>query len=64
MSQREKKAIQAWFSGTEVEQIDQWRRQQDEIPQLAEAMRMLVRRGLAASARSDKAREHRAAAAE
>jgi hypothetical protein len=49
MSQRVKKAIQAWFDGPEVAQIDKWRRQQNEIPPLAEAMRVLVRRGLAAT---------------
>jgi hypothetical protein len=47
MSQREKKAIQAWFDGPEVAEIDRWRRAQDEIPALAEAMRILVKRGLA-----------------
>ena len=47
--QRVKKAIQAWFDGPEVAEIDRWRRQQDEIPPLAEAMRVLVRRGLAAT---------------
>jgi hypothetical protein len=62
--QRVKKAIQAWFDGPEVAEIDQWRRQQDEIPNLAEAMRVLVKRGLAVSAsKSDKGRS-RAAAAE
>jgi hypothetical protein len=49
MSQREKKAIQAWFDGREVAEIDRWRRQQDGIPALAEAMRTLVKRGLAAT---------------
>jgi hypothetical protein len=51
--QREKKAFQAWFDPPEVAQIDQWRREQDEIPTIAEAMRVLVKRGLAANA-SDK----------
>jgi hypothetical protein len=50
MSQkREKKACQAWFDGPEIAQIDRWRRQQDEIPSIADAMRTLVKRGLAAS---------------
>jgi hypothetical protein len=47
--QRVKKAIQAWFDGPEVAEIDEWRRQQSEIPPLAEAMRVLVKRGLAAT---------------
>ena len=59
-----KKAIQAWFDRPEVEEIDNWRRAQPEIPNLAEAMRVLVKRGLAVSAsKSDKGRS-RAAAAE
>lgn len=49
MSEQRKRAIQAWFNGPEVAEIDRWRRQQSEIPALAEAMRVLVRRGLAVS---------------
>src|SRR5690242_12377411 len=55
--QHAKKAIQAWFDGPEVAEIDRWRREQIEIPPLAEAMRVLVRRGLAASD-TDEEQEH------
>ncbi|MEH2547143.1 hypothetical protein V1283_003788 [Bradyrhizobium sp. AZCC 2262] len=48
MSQREKKACQAWFDEPEIAQIDHWRRRQAVIPTIAEAMRVLVKRGLAA----------------
>jgi hypothetical protein len=48
MSQQ-KRAYQAWFDGPEVAQIDRWRRQQDEIPSIADALRTLVKRGLAAT---------------
>jgi hypothetical protein len=52
--QRVKKAIQAWFDGPEVAEIDQWRRRQNEIPPLAEAMRVLVKHGLAANESDEK----------
>jgi hypothetical protein len=52
--QRRKRAIQAWFDGPEVAQIDRWRRDQDEIPSIAEAMRTLVKRGLAAAGSDEK----------
>ena len=45
----QKRAYQAWFDGPEVAQIDRWRRQQDEIPSIADALRTLVKRGLAAT---------------
>jgi hypothetical protein len=64
MSDNGKRAIQAWFGREEVAEINQFRREQDDIPSLADAIRDLVRRGLAASARSDKRRERHAAAAE
>jgi hypothetical protein len=41
------KAIQARFEGPEVAQIESWRRKQESIPPLAEALRTLVKRGLA-----------------
>jgi hypothetical protein len=58
MSQREKKACQAWFDGSEIAQIDRWRRQQDEIPTIAEAMRTLVKRGLATTGSDEKKASH------
>lgn len=62
MTQREKKAIQAWFNGPEVAEIDRWRRAQDEIPSLADAMRQLVRRGIKATEAAAKARRSATAA--
>jgi len=50
---QKKKACQAWFDGPEVAEINRFRRDQDEIPTIAEAIRVLVKRGLAAT----KARE-------
>jgi hypothetical protein len=44
------RAIQARFPGKEFAALENWRRQQDEIPPLSAAMRILVKRGLAASA--------------
>jgi hypothetical protein len=57
--QRGKRAIQAWFDGPEVAAINKYRRDQDEIPAWAEAIRELVKRGLAAS-RKDEKRERAA----
>jgi len=59
MSQQQhgKRAFQAWFDKPEIERIDCWRRQQDVIPTIAEAMRELVKRGLAATASEAKASE-------
>lgn len=53
MSQQ-KRAYQAWFDGPEVAQIDRWRRQQDKIPSIADALRTLVKRGLAATGSDEK----------
>lgn len=57
------KAIQARFEGPEVAQIESWRRKQESIPPLAEALRTLVKRGLASESdeqQSSGAREHAA----
>lgn len=40
------RAIQARFPTGEFEQIENWRRAQPQIPNLADAMRTLVLRGL------------------
>lgn len=45
----EKKPLQAWFDAPELALIDRWRREQPVIPSIADAMRTLVRRGLAAT---------------
>lgn len=52
------RAIQSRFDDPEVQAIDAWRRAQPLIPNLAEAMRVLVFRGLRAS--PDEAEEQRA----
>jgi hypothetical protein len=41
-----KKMLQARFARSEVEQIENWRREQRQIPNVAEALRALVFRGL------------------
>jgi len=41
-------AIQGRFSDLDVKQVDDWRRQQRTIPSRADALRVLVRRGLQA----------------
>jgi hypothetical protein len=40
------KAIQAFFSAPEVEEIENFRRAQRDIPSLAETLRTLAKRGL------------------
>jgi hypothetical protein len=59
--QREKRAAQAWFSGPEFAQINRFRTEQDDdvILTIAEALRRLVKLGLAA-AESDEKRERAA----
>jgi hypothetical protein len=58
MSQQERvKAIMARFSTTEAAAIDRWRREQDEIPSIATAVRTLVRRGLEVERRPETAEE-------
>ena len=58
-------AIQGRFTDPDVEEIDNWRRAQREIPSRADALRTLVKRGLAVStSKSDKGQERPAAAAE
>jgi hypothetical protein len=41
------------FPQDEFDAVENWRRAQRKIPPLAEALRVLVRRGLAASSESD-----------
>jgi hypothetical protein len=58
-------AIQGRFDDPDVEEIDNWRRKQVAIPSRANALRTLVRLGLAVStSKSDKGQERPAAAAE
>jgi hypothetical protein len=40
------RALQGRFSGPDVDEIDDWRRAQPEIPSRADALRTLVKRGL------------------
>jgi hypothetical protein len=41
------------FPRAEFDAVENWRRAQRKIPSLAETLRLLVRRGLAASSESD-----------
>jgi hypothetical protein len=56
-------AIQSRFPGPEYEQIQDWRRRQAKIPPLAEAVRTLVKRGLARERMKREAERDRAATA-
>lgn len=51
--QQRKTAFQAWFDPPEVAQINKFRRDQDEIPSIANSIRQLVKRGLAATANEE-----------
>jgi hypothetical protein len=53
MSEQRRRAMQAWFDGPEVAEIDKFRRKQQEILSIAETLRLLVKRGLAASGKRD-----------
>jgi hypothetical protein len=48
-----KRALQAWFSQSEVARIDRFRREQDD-PSWAKAIRDLVQLGLAATGNDEK----------
>jgi hypothetical protein len=55
--QREKKAkaYQAWFDEPDISKIERWRREQPVIPSIADAMRTLVKLGLATTESDEKA---------
>jgi hypothetical protein len=61
LSRSNRRAVQAWYTETEVAEINQFRREQDDIPSLADAIRDLVKLGLTVAS---KRRERRATAAE
>jgi hypothetical protein len=46
---QQRKAYQAFFDAPEVAEFDKFRREQPEILSIAETLRRLVKRGLAAS---------------
>ena len=46
---QEGKKLQSVFRADELRKIDQFRREQDDIPTIAETIRELVKRGLTAS---------------
>jgi hypothetical protein len=53
MSQQGKRMM-SWFDGSEIAEINAYRRRQEEIPSLAAAIRMLVQLGIESEKRAAK----------